>query len=141
MERWTKRTADGVLLSEDHEEKYTPIELIDILLERLAAYEDTGLTPEEIRKVQEDLAPIPFGRFREIVEAERAGRLAVLPCKVGQTVYYIQTTKHGFRYVTSCKFMVCNLYWFEQGFGKTIFLTEAEAEAALKGLQEVTDDE
>lgn len=46
--------------------------------ERLKAYEDTGLEPEEIREVQAALAPIPFGRFRDIMEAERAGRLVVL---------------------------------------------------------------
>lgn len=48
------------------------------IIDRLAAYEDTGLEPEEIKEVQEAMAPIPFGRFRDIMEAERAGRL-VLP--------------------------------------------------------------
>lgn len=48
------------------------------LRHRLKAYEDTGLEPEEIREVQAAMAPIPFGRFRDIMEAERAGRLVVL---------------------------------------------------------------
>ena len=46
---------------------------------RLAVYEDTGLTQEEITAVQELLLPIPFGRFHAIMEAERAGHLMILP--------------------------------------------------------------
>lgn len=46
---------------------------------KLAAYEDTGLEPEEIKEVQEAMNPIPFGRFHEIMEAERDGRCVVLP--------------------------------------------------------------
>ena len=30
---------------------------------------------------------IPFARLRELAEAEREGRVVVLPCKVGQTFY------------------------------------------------------
>lgn len=50
MERMTQRirgTGDA-LLSSHLEEKYTAEELIDILLARLASYEDTGLTPAQI---------------------------------------------------------------------------------------------
>ena len=50
---------------------------------RLASYEDSGLSPEEIKQVQDALNPIPFGRFCEIVEAEWEGRLVILPCKEG----------------------------------------------------------
>lgn len=57
---------------------------------RLAAYEDTGMEPEEIKEVQEAMKPIPFGRFREVMEAERDGRCKVDPCKVGDTVYVIR---------------------------------------------------
>ena len=58
--------------------------------ERLAAYEDTGLTPEEIKApFTEDtminLAAQKLGvepsRLREIAEAEKDGRCVVLPCK------------------------------------------------------------
>ena len=97
MERWTKRTADGVLLSEDHEEKYTPIELIDILLEHLAAYEDTGYSPadfdrlckgmdETMRTATELMA---FERLNELAQADKDGRLVVLPCKVGDMLWPI----------------------------------------------------
>ena len=49
MERITFRTKDGVaLLHPSLNEKYTADELIDVLLDKLAAYEDTGLCPETI---------------------------------------------------------------------------------------------
>lgn len=50
----------------------------ETLQKALAAYKDTGLTADEIREVQDVMKPIPFGRFRDIMEAERAGRLVVL---------------------------------------------------------------
>lgn len=53
---------------------------------KLFRYEDTGIEAEEIVAVQAALDAIPFGRFRDIMEAERDGRLVVLPCKVGDEV-------------------------------------------------------
>ena len=61
--------------------------------ERLAAYEDIGLTPEEIKApFTEDtminLAAQALGveadRLRELAEADKDGRVVVLPCKVGE---------------------------------------------------------
>ena len=58
-------------------------------VDRLAAYEDTGLTPEEIKApFTEDtminLAAQALGvepsRIREIAEADKDGRVVVLPC-------------------------------------------------------------
>lgn len=65
----------------------------DKLIERLAAYEATGLTPEEIKApFTEDtminLAAQALGvepsRLRELAEADKDGRVVVLPCKVGE---------------------------------------------------------
>lgn len=62
------------------------------LRERLKAYEDTGLTPEEIKApFTEDaminLAAQALGvepsRLRELAVADKDGRCVVLPCKVG----------------------------------------------------------
>ena len=60
---------------------------------RLAAYEDTGLEPEEIRylgDLREMKREIIFGvtaeRLKELAEADKAGRLEVLPCKVGDHI-------------------------------------------------------
>ena len=58
-------------------------------VDRLAAYEDTGLTPEEIKApFTEDtminLAAQALGvepsRLRELAEADKDGRVVVLPC-------------------------------------------------------------
>ena len=49
----------------------------DQLVERLAAYED--------------IAELCGGadRLRELAEADKDGRVVVLPCKVGETVYFV----------------------------------------------------
>lgn len=63
----------------------------------LAAYEDTGLEPEEIAEVRFLIAaernPQKLARLRKLVEADQQGRLVVLPCKVGDTVYRLITPK------------------------------------------------
>lgn len=73
--------------------------------ERLAAYEDTGLTPEEIKApFTEDtminLAAQAMGveadRLRELAEADKDGRVVILPCKVGDTVWF-KTYKNNAR--------------------------------------------
>lgn len=57
---------------------------------RLAAYENTGLEPEEIVKIREDIENgymkstarrygAPVDRLRELAEADREGRCVVLP--------------------------------------------------------------
>lgn len=62
---------------------------------RLADYEDTELTPEEIdmdHEAAEQLRHLcrdcDLDRLEKLAEADKAGRLVVLPCKVGDTVYF-----------------------------------------------------
>ncbi len=73
---------------------------IGAMVDRLAAYEDTGLEPEEINALKlasmgkaiseiTEFDGVPINHLRELVEAEKDGRLVVLPCKVGDTVYVI----------------------------------------------------
>lgn len=57
-------------------------------VEQLADYEDTKLTPEEIdmdhdaaEQLRQLCRDYDFGRLVNLVEADRAGRLVVLPCK------------------------------------------------------------
>lgn len=64
------------------------------ICERLAAYEDTGLTPDvcaEYRKFEDEVVASgkTFGRLLELLRADTDGRVAVLPCKVGDTVYRV----------------------------------------------------
>ena len=78
----------------------------DRLVERLAAYEDTGLEPEEVLpkdKADEialklmrlaDLESIcNYTHLRELAEADKDGQLAVLPCKVGDRLYEVTGRK------------------------------------------------
>lgn len=71
---------------------------------RLKAYEDKGCEPEKVLpkdKADEialklmrlaDLESIcSYTRLRELAEADKDGRVVVLPCKVGDTVYRVFT--------------------------------------------------
>lgn len=70
------------------------IEEFDVGL--LAAYKETGLEPEEIalyreaQEISESMAP---DRLIEISKAEQDGRLVVLPCKIGDAVWAIKNFK------------------------------------------------
>lgn len=90
MERLTQRLRTGeVLMASDYEEKYTEKEWICVLQDRLAAYEDTELTPEEVSELIKDWISFcmtirkcgGIDRLRELAEADKEGRLVVLPCK------------------------------------------------------------
>ena len=124
--------------------------------DRLAAYEDTGLTPEEIKApFTEDtminLAAQALGvepsRLRELAEADKDGRCVVLQCKVGDTVWRIvrdgepHITRDEVRDMyfaddmTPCVELVGGRVTFTEKFGKTVFLSREEAEKALRGME------
>lgn len=126
---------------------------------RLAAYEDTGLTPEEVSALIKDWSDLRttigecggIDSLRELAEADKDGRLVVLPCKVGQRVFaLLNTDKH----ISECevkKIGMGNEIGFIglapigargreygvalNGFGKTVFLTREEAEKALEAMK------
>ena len=65
------------------------------VVDRVAAYEDTGLTPERCAEfaradaegryiVMRDAEQEGVARLRELAEADKDGRVVVLPCKVGE---------------------------------------------------------
>ena len=117
-------------------------------VERLAAYEDTGRTPEEVTAlgnlfdyVLEESKTLTgqlalLNRIRELAEADKDGRLVVLPCKVGTATYYIHypiavypdesepEIKRGI-------FTLCDL----DRVGHSVFLTREEAEKALEAMK------
>lgn len=106
---------------------------------RLKAYEDTGLTPEEIKApFTEDtminLAAQALGveadRLRELAEADKDGRVVVLPCKVYETdgVRVYEHTVREVIYETAG-----GPAFDKNAIGKSIFLTRAEAERAMEG--------
>ena len=106
---------------------------------RLMQYEDTGLTPERCAEfaradaegryiVMRDAEQAGNALLRELSEADKDGRLVVLPCKVGDTVYILRRTFDGADVVGETE-----LWWTDiPQLGKTVFLTREEAEAALE---------
>lgn len=82
MKRLTIRNSDGSV-SQPNGLKWAEA------LERLAAYEDTGLEPEEVDKLTKDWSDLctvlgecgGIDALRELAEANKNGRLAVLPRK------------------------------------------------------------
>lgn len=137
-------------------------------LNRLAAYEDTGLEPEDIKKAFNEGALLKLtaqhlgttpDRLREWAKAEQEGRLVVLPCKVGDTVYKINRGDYahhwklfvqegtvteiswknnrsgkdlGFAIIVRFNYEARVRFKFSN-IGKTVFLTREEAETALAG--------
>lgn len=140
--------------------------IVPQLYARLGAYEDTGLPPEEVLpkdKADEialklmrlaDLESIcSYTRLRELAEADKDGRLAVLPCKAGDTVYEVTSRKtiseyrvKAIRVELFCTFIEWDIV---AGFvdksifgvpvdeiGKTVFLTREEAEKAWEAMKD-----
>ena len=140
---------------------YSEFEFVD----RLASYEDTGLTPESVEALKlsmmgkaiseiKEFNGLPIDRLRELAEADKEGRVVVLPCKVGETVW-IAGSVRGVYGAKVWTFFVGNPSAVRgtdgdggiqmirttecdvpiKDFEKTVFLTREEAEAALKEVQ------
>lgn len=135
-------------------------QIIRQLYSALAAYEDTGITAEEITataslpmfvKVTSAALGTTPDRLRELAEADKDGRLVVLPCKVGQRVFALMDTD---KHISECEVKQIGMgnkigfiglepigargreYGVSlNGFGKTVFLTREEAEAALEAMK------
>ena len=127
---------------------------------RLKAYEDTGLTPERCAEfaradaegryiVMRDAEQEGVARLRELAEADKDGRVVVLPCKVDDVVYgfhnnrqtilpmvvkWIETNADGWTVAAQYTPMAPMFYQFSD-FGKTVFLTREEAEKALQKME------
>lgn len=137
----------------------------DKLIERLAAYEDTGLEPEAVETVKlalaakhmvdlETLNNTPISRLVELAEADKDGRCVVLPCKVGDTVWIVGAVRK--LYSAKVRTFFCgntsavrggdddgHIHMIRttecdipmQKFGKTVFLSREEAEKALREME------
>lgn len=130
------------------------------IIDRLAAYEDTGLEPEEVAyclgaamsakeaKAQYVEHKKCYDEYMARKQAE--DRLVVLPCKPGDTVYYLTGNPALVGHFDRVeRTRALGLYWDENGlqiclklprgshgtygyFEETVFLTREEAEAALE---------
>jgi len=151
MERLTKRVTDGQAMMDCEKCK-----------DRLAAYKETGLEPREVSAIVKewsDLCTIVgecggIDRLRELAEADKDGRLVVLPCKVGDTVWITGSVRR--LYSEKVRTFFCGNPSYGRGmadntvqmirttgcdipiheFGKTVFLTREEAEEALEAMKD-----
>lgn len=118
-------------------------------VERLAAYEDTWLEPEEIdmdHEAAEQLRHLcrdcDLERLEKLAEADKDGRVVVLPCKVGDTLFRVFAGEILEHKVSNMRYLAIQGRWdidttpfcsyVESSIGKTIFLTREEAKAALE---------
>ena len=123
--------------------------------ERLKAYEDAGLSPQacaQAAEIEKQLDSYGFSakKMLEFIKADKDGRLVVLPCKVGDMVYFVNA-KHILEFtVVGYAVDETGISWvysehvdktghtYERTFspdriGKTTFLSREEAEKAMKG--------
>lgn len=166
MERLTKRQGNSVIIPIEQKRGQTfPVEdPYQKAIDKLAAYEDTGLEPEEIgdMKTAYDENQMPYMleatgseavHIVDLLQAEAEGRLVVLPVKVGDTVFAELSYDGGCSEIDTGKVFAIGIdergtMWvsvrFESGLkyhypsdniGKDVFLTRAEAEAALEKMK------
>ena len=167
-ERMTKRDTDGQAMMDcekckaDWTGKHgkpmagcTALYCRNRLLGRLVEYEDTGLTPEEIKapftedtmiNLEAQALGVEPSRLRELAEADKDGRVVVMPCRQGDELW------------TYCNHPVKRVYSFTvsdvstlngrtvlntlglgtirpEDISKTVFRTREEAERAIQGME------
>ena len=149
MERLTSWDEDCVQIN-GHALGYATIGELVQMAERLAAYEDTGLTPEtcaEYKKFEDEVVASgkTFGRIVELLKEEIHGRRVTLPCVPGDTVwlskaFYTQPKEplpavvHAIRFDADGIMITTGKRRFAaEAIGKTVFLTREDAEKAMEG--------
>ena len=84
MDRLTMRIKGVAVMASEHEEQHTTQEWIDMLHERLAAYEDTGLEPKKVRLIKNCIAEVSQEyntMFEYIVKFLTTDGVEVVRCK------------------------------------------------------------
>lgn len=181
MERLTERWCKGMVRIKgcstgypDKERKGAPAANAIV---HLADYEDTGMTPKQVRLISNVLQEVgetyncwfdyvvncvlENSHLKELAQAEKDGRLVVLPCKMGDTVWCISKSYKTISQYTVAGYLNDGFRWKVRmtktipswvgnkmehkyvafnSFGKTVFLTREEAEAALKKMEEADNE-
>ena len=129
---------------------------------RLKAYEDTGMTTEEVLSMSGEWCAmmsvlnsigVGYDRLRELDAADKDGRVVVLPCKVWKKIYYING-KYIIEVEVTCYTVdktgawlfvgetynpetggTCHCNMRTERIGKDVFLTREEAERALQEME------
>lgn len=123
--------------------------------ERLKQYEDSKLSPEDASNLHAILRlgdGMTLMRLRELAVADQEGRVIVLPCKVGDTVYFVNAKKILEFAVVGYAVDETGISWVysehvdktghtnertfsPDRFGKNTFFTREEAEKALAEME------
>ena len=152
------------ILDELHTERrayHSEYVLLADAINRLAAYEETGLEPEAVEHLKlasmgkaiaeiKEFEGVPIDRLRELAQAEKEGRLVVLPCSVGDPVF-MGTGRYK---ITGYEEDVCDGFYIGRAgvlqvkaqnyngnhgtygvIGQTAELTREAAEAALEEME------
>lgn len=164
MERLTKRDNDGQAMMDcekckaDWTGKHgkpmddcTALYCRNRLKDRLAAYEDTHMMPSDVTSMRMDMAIIAalfngvdVDRMKELAEADKNGCVIIVPCKVGDTVYFallgkiIEKQVFSIVAFSNSTRIYCggtSEYFRPEDIGKTFFLTREEAEKALEAMK------
>lgn len=120
----------------------------------LREYLDTELTPQEVLSMKFEWCAMMdalnsigggYTRLRELAEADKDGRLEVLPCKVGDTVYFallgriIEKQVFSIVSFSHSARIYCggtSEYFRPEDIGKTFFLPHEEAKKALEAMKD-----
>lgn len=121
---------------------------VENALRELGDYRATELTPEQVEmdhEAAEELRRLcrdyDLGRLQELAEADKDGRVVVLPCKVGDTVYRVFHGNPKNPVISSFKVNTVDAaVSLSRKMGRhkyiSVFLTREEAEEAKKALEE-----
>lgn len=164
MERLTKRDTDGQAMMDCQKckadwtgkhgkpmDSCTALYCRNRLKDRLAAYEDTHMMPSDVTSMRMDMAIIAalfngvdVDRMKELAEADKNGCVIIVPCKVGDTVYFallgkiIEKQVFSIVAFSNSTRIYCggtSEYFRPEDIGKTFFLTREEAEKALEAMK------
>lgn len=95
---------------------------------------NAGFDEDTIVRLAGQFLKVEPGRLWELAEADKAGRLVVLPCKPGDTVYTISWRLSGRHKIEE---RVFSLTYFDPAkYGKDYFLSREEAEKALEAMKD-----
>lgn len=132
---WERLKAIEDILGDDYD-----LDRLREALERQSEYEAFMKDWEVLAEIAGAVRKAGAKRAAELVEADRDGRCVVLPCKVGDDVWLI-VTKHPrvampeFSFVKHSRLTWTKIERVVKEFGKTVFLTREEAQAALERMK------
>lgn len=155
MERLTSRNGDCVRINGRALHAATVGDIVQ-MAERLAEYEDARLSPRacaQAAEIENWLSDYDYSirRMVELMNADKDGRVAITPCKIGDTVYFTTTLYHSAVHPIAATVKRIRgisedgkvsysattgdgnkRFFGSNELGKTVFLEEAEAREHIK---------